>query len=212
MEKEYYSPQSATVKEPSFASMSEVVMSKQELLNHLIENKAKHDVILATAIAGYWDAATATLNQKKTQFQEAVQEFVQTAEFEFGKVANKIERRVELPSSVSLTALNFNAALGLRFPEDHSKEYNRAIRMMQSSIYDVVKLSEQEYDAYVLNNWEWKNAFVATNALYVDRMRSKGFPFSYSGSYVGVGCNTPQYQMSVDKTCGDLMVSGCSLF
>jgi hypothetical protein len=200
---------------PTMATMNEVVMKKQELIDHLTQNKAKHDVILATAIAGYWDTANTKMEQRKTKFYTQLNEFTEDVEREFKRISDKITNKEELPSHLSIRAINIDSALGLVYPEDHTQDYERAIRMMQSSVFKQVKLTVDEYDAYVLNNWEWKKNFLATNSFYVDTMRSKQGvcgPKGRTGSVgpSGMAGTYDVYELASNAAVGNIMLSGCA--
>lgn len=54
----------------------------------------------------------------------------------------------------------------LPIPEDHTDDYDRALTSLEWSIYDTVELSMREFDAYVRDNWAWKQEFVGTTSLY----------------------------------------------
>lgn len=154
--------------------MNEVVMKKDELIRHLTENKAKHDVVLATAIEGYWDTAKEKIERRKAKFSENIKEYTDAVNAALDKVTSKIEKREEVPSKFSVDIPYVDTSFDLVYPQDHSNDYERAIRMMRSSIYEDVRLTIQEYDAYVLNNWSWKTAFLTSNRLYVENSRSRG--------------------------------------
>lgn len=193
-----------TTETPTMASMSEVVMKKDELLKYLVENKAKHDVVLATAIAGYWDTAQTQMEKRKQKFYAQLDEFKGDIEREFQKVTDKIAQKQELPASLSIRAINIDAHLGLAYPEDHSTDYDRAISMMKSSVFEQVRLSVDEYDAYVLNNWEWKKRFITSNSFYVDTMRLKN---TISGmSYTG--CMPSAYARASEDTIKSISEKG----
>lgn len=170
-----------------FASMSEVVMKKQELLNKLIENKAKHDIILATAVSGYWDLARSLIEKKQKNLINHVDEWKIECNQIFENYYRKVETKEELPVRAEIKSIHFDTALGLIYPQDHSQDYNRAIYMMESSIYEDVRLTVEEYDAYILNNWEWKNNFMQSNSLYVNSVRSKLGATANLGTYSGLG-------------------------
>lgn len=199
------------IETPQYASMNEVVMSKDELLQHLTENKAKHDVILATAIAGYWDTAQSRLETRKKKFYSQLTEYTADAEKEFLRVADKIAAKEELPTQLSIRAVSIDASLGLVYPQDHSQDYDRAIRMMGSSVFDKVRLSVEEYDAYVLNNWEWKANFLATNTFYVDTMRKKQGVCGPTGP-AGAQGNAGFYARAANEAINTIQVSGLSSF
>lgn len=197
---------------PKFASMSEVVMKKEELLQHLITNKAKHDVVLATAIAGYWDTAKEKITQKQKRVTEELNEWKEDADRGFARFYQKIEAKEELPSHVSIKHFAIDTSLGLIYPQDHSKDYDRAIRMMQASIYEEVQLSVDEFDSYVLNNWEWKQNFLVSNAYYVNARRSKGGVLKYSGQSNVTGALRTSYDTASDDAVKLFQVSGMGAF
>ena len=51
-------------------------------------------------------------------------------------------------------------------PRSYEKEYNRAIRMLELSVEDVIEIEEDVFNQLVLDEWAWKHNFVATGALY----------------------------------------------
>lgn len=57
--------------------------------------------------------------------------------------------------------------IALTEPKDQTKDYNRAIAMLEMCVDGDVEIGEREFDQYVLDNWDWKDQFTTTNALYV---------------------------------------------
>lgn len=55
-------------------------------------------------------------------------------------------------------------------PEDHTKDYDRVIRMMEMSTADEITLMEQQFSQYVLDEWRWQHEFKALSARYSNRM------------------------------------------
>lgn len=151
---------------PTIANMNEVVMKKTELLEHLVENKAKHDLVLAAAISGYWTLAKERIAGKRKKLQEQVVEFAGNCELEFARLDRRIESKDALPSHVRVSMISLDTNLDLVYPQDHSRDYERAIKMMEASVYDEVRLSVDEFDSYVLNNWEWKDNFLTSSLAY----------------------------------------------
>jgi len=159
-------------------------MKKSVLLQKLIENKAKHDAVLEAAIQGYWEIAKTKLGVREKNFYEKLAEYKDIAKQEFDKVKDKIEKKEPLPAALSVSAISVDTYLGLTFPEDHSKDYNRAIKMMEATVYDEVSLSVEEFDAYVMNEWEWKHNFIASNAMYTRNCLLSGMSVSnYTGAF-----------------------------
>jgi hypothetical protein len=54
----------------------------------------------------------------------------------------------------------------LPLPEDHTRDYDRVIQMLERSLDETVFLSEADFRAYVQDDWDWKRAFLTSNATY----------------------------------------------
>ena len=55
----------------------------------------------------------------------------------------------------------------LQEPESHIKDYDRVIKMIQMCTKDELIVTEQEFQKYVMDDWEWKERFTTTNSAYV---------------------------------------------
>jgi hypothetical protein len=51
-------------------------------------------------------------------------------------------------------------------PEDHTRDYDRIIKMVQMHIGDTFELTEKDFQAYVMDDWTWKRQFVNTSHTY----------------------------------------------
>lgn len=60
----------------------------------------------------------------------------------------------------------YRKVVNLSEPEDHTKDYERVIRMLEMSVQDEVRITEQEFSQYVLDEWGWKGRFIATSIAY----------------------------------------------
>jgi hypothetical protein len=56
-------------------------------------------------------------------------------------------------------------------PQDHTKDYDRVIRMMQMCTADEIIVTENQFSQYVLDEWNWMGAFNATKARYTSNTR-----------------------------------------
>lgn len=56
--------------------------------------------------------------------------------------------------------------IGLPEPEDHTEDYDRILQMAAMSVRDTVDLSEDEFGRYVMDQWDWKQAFNHSTAVY----------------------------------------------
>jgi hypothetical protein len=51
-------------------------------------------------------------------------------------------------------------------PSDHTKDYDRVIAMLEMCTETEVELSEQEFGQYVMDQWAWRQQFLASNSAY----------------------------------------------
>lgn len=117
-------------------AMRSVKINKTELLKIVVENQAKH----------------------VKEFDEAVEDYKKAAV----KVA---EEHVELAKSGDLEKIARIKAMPQK-PSSYKKEYDRAIRMLELSVEDIIELESDVFNQLVLDEWAWKNMFVASNSLY----------------------------------------------
>lgn len=61
----------------------------------------------------------------------------------------------------------------LEQPQDQTKQYNRVIKMLEMSIDDEVKLTQQEFANYVMDDWSWMDQFLHSNVGYSARAATK---------------------------------------
>jgi hypothetical protein len=57
-------------------------------------------------------------------------------------------------------------SLALVEPEEHTKDYDRIIRMLEMSQAETIKISERQFSQYVLDEWGWSASFTASNSAY----------------------------------------------
>ena len=51
-------------------------------------------------------------------------------------------------------------------PVNYADNYTRAIRMLELSVEDTIEVEEHIFNQLVLDEWGWKQSFVAQSALY----------------------------------------------
>ena len=59
-----------------------------------------------------------------------------------------------------------NTWIQLQEPVDQTKDYDRAIRMIGMSVDENIEIGETDFANYVLDDWQWKQQFLTTNAMY----------------------------------------------
>ena len=52
-------------------------------------------------------------------------------------------------------------------PVDMTREYDQVIAMLQMSVDDIVELTHQEFQNYVMDNWSWSEHVSASNTAYL---------------------------------------------
>lgn len=62
---------------------------------------------------------------------------------------------------------HFDQHLGMVEPVDRTQDYDRIISMLEMSVDDQVDLTQDEYAAYVMDDWSWKRQWVQANSAYV---------------------------------------------
>ena len=58
-------------------------------------------------------------------------------------------------------------------PEDHTKDYDRVIRMVEMEVNHEIEIAEQDFRAYVMDDWDWMAQWSGSNSMYVARARSQ---------------------------------------
>lgn len=143
------------------SSFTQVSVKGSDLLKALIENKQTHDEIFASALEGYY---------KKVQ-EEIVEKvsMLNTLALKFSDLLERIDKESGEP--ITLTDYKRNvwdlASIVTPFPQNQEQEYVRAIRMVEMSANDVFTLTNEEFNCYVLNNWQWRASFLTTNSAYL---------------------------------------------
>ena len=59
-----------------------------------------------------------------------------------------------------------NVEIILDRPEDHTKDYDRVIRMLQHHLGTTFEIDEQSYRQYVDDDWAWKRQWIDTSNQY----------------------------------------------
>jgi hypothetical protein len=94
--------------------------------------------------------------------QEHKEIFLEALEGYRKQVVKLLEERLERVKN----GKNFDLYFHLTQPVDQTKDYERAIGMLEMSLGDDVELSEMDYQQYVLDDWNWKTNFLTSNAFY----------------------------------------------
>lgn len=115
-----------------------VKVKKAELVTTMKANRQAHKEEFDAASVKYREAVAAKLDAAPVRFREGV-------------------RLHEITSELS----------HMPVPQDHTHEYDRAIRMMEMDIIDTVELTEEQFNQYVLDEWTWSGGTKAAHSAYL---------------------------------------------
>ena len=59
-----------------------------------------------------------------------------------------------------------HVAVSLYRPEDHTRDYDRLLKMLHMTRQAEIELSEGQFAEYVLDDWSWKRQFLTSNRMY----------------------------------------------
>lgn len=63
--------------------------------------------------------------------------------------------------------INHRALGALPVPEDHTEDYDVAIGMLEADQRDSLVLDNNDYRRYILDQWEWAQAFARNSLSYL---------------------------------------------
>ena len=116
--------------------MRDVKIDKAELLNIVRANKEKHIKEFNESVEDYKAAALKVAEDNLALAQS-------------GEV-DKIAKIKGMPQK----------------PVSYEDSYTRAIRMLELSVDSIIEIEEHIFNQLVLDEWTWKQNFVASGALY----------------------------------------------
>jgi hypothetical protein len=56
--------------------------------------------------------------------------------------------------------------INLTVPQDHTKDYDRVIKMLEMSQNDTIMMGQDEFSSYVEDDWSWRRQWAAANSGY----------------------------------------------
>ncbi len=118
-------------------TMERVRVKPDQLISELEKNFDRHKKEYQTACKAYRKKAAELLNQRLIAIQDSIKD---------GAVPD----------------LRFD----LEPPDDHTKDYERAIAMLKMSQDDTVTVTSVQFAAFVQDDWSWKESFLVKNSRY----------------------------------------------
>ena len=80
------------------------------------------------------------------------------------KAKAKLAAKLDELSSGKLVALRFD----LQVPEDHTDDYDLAIRMVELHTEDTIEMTSTDVRTLMMDEWDWLRSFLFTNARYAN--------------------------------------------
>jgi len=116
--------------------MKSVKINKDELLGIIKNNRSKH-----------------------------IDEFVEAVEDYKSLVLFIAKNNLKLAKSANLDQfkdMKYTPAA----PKSYENSYDKAIRMLELSVEDVIEIDDTTFNQLVLDDWNWKDNFISSNFLY----------------------------------------------
>lgn len=90
------------------------------------------------------------------------------AEFEKALVGYKIRAEEELERHLNdvRNGVRAQVFIHLPLPEDHTTDYDMVIGMLAMEVNETVTIGDDDFRAYVMDDWSWKRAWNTSNASY----------------------------------------------
>ena len=118
--------------------MKSVRIEKEKLLVILKKNKIAHEAEYERAFEGY-----------------------------ISECRKELEKQLENLSSLTKSGVDLKALYELQEPKMYSEKYRAAIMMLELSADDTVELDAHTFSCYVMDEWDWKDTFLASNRKYL---------------------------------------------
>ena len=81
---------------------------------------------------------------------------------------SEVIRKLDQALQSAKDGKEFPSYIQIPAPENHTKDYDRVIRMLELSVDDVVELAENEVEVYVMDKWSWSHQWAASNMQYLN--------------------------------------------
>lgn len=161
-----------------YGTFDGIIVLKDDLIKSIKENKEKHDEIFTYASKAYEDSVEKYVFEYKDYFVKVGAEYNGFADC-VGDQYVKWDKSSNF--SFNPPRIEAKAPTQPLKPSNYSNEYETAIRRIEMSVYDKFKLTENEFQSYIMNNWSWKAKFLSDST---SLLWDKAY---YTGSFVASG-------------------------
>ena len=81
---------------------------------------------------------------------------------------SEVIRKLDQALQAAKDGKEFPSYIQIPEPEDHTKDYDRVIRMLELSTEETIELAENEVEVYVMDRWSWSHSWAASNVQYLN--------------------------------------------
>lgn len=76
-------------------------------------------------------------------------------------------KELEMSLALAKEGKSFRRVIELEEPRDHTKDYDRIIKMLELSLSKEIEITEDQFQMYVMDEWGWKDQFISTASSYL---------------------------------------------
>ncbi len=119
------------------------------------------------------DFGDSKITVKKATLLEAIKKNRETHSGTFARAQEGYRvaaiKEIDAMLSEARTGGDIRRSVTIVQPVEHTKDYDRVIRMLEMSIADEVTVTETQFSQYVLDEWGWSREFVNSTSRYTGR-------------------------------------------
>lgn len=132
-----------------FTRMREIKVRRNELLETVKQNRITHIEDYKNSVEGYKEAAIKEIDNAVKKLKKQINDLKE------GEM-------------IKLASIMFS----LPVPENHEKDYNQVIKMLEMSVDDELSIKSDEFACYVMDDWDWKDAWTNVASNYNVKFRN----------------------------------------
>ena len=126
--------------------MRTIKVNKGELIATVLANRGTHIAEYNSACEGYKAAAIRRIEEVASDIKAQVE-------------------RLRQGEMLQVASVRFN----LTCPVTHEKDYDQLIKELEMSVDQIIELSSEDFGRFVMDDWEWKETWKASNAMYLSQ-------------------------------------------
>ena len=139
-----------TIEGAKLRGLQSVRVSKKYLLEKLYKNRTEHEKSYYEILDARQKKIIADLSGLRSKFNK------------------ELKRRLdEIGADREATPGGISLPIYAPKPENHTKDYDKAISLLEASLDEEFELSYSEFNQYVNDDWAWKETFMTCSGSYI---------------------------------------------